>query len=138
MKFIDDIRRDNLKALAEELGGVASLARTLDRSESQVSQWIRGSAHSATGRKRGMKIETARWIEQVTGKPAGWLDQAHSPQDTAQPHRVEEPRDRYWSRPLVKQICELAERIDDIGLMKLQGYAACLLADHPVVKEKRA
>lgn len=137
MKFIDDIRRDNLKALAEELGGVASLARTLDRSESQISQWTTG-APLPSGKKRGMKTETARWIEQVTGKPAGWLDQAHSPQDTAQPHRVEEPRERYWARPLVKQICELAERIDDIGLMKLQGYAACLLADHPVVKEKRA
>lgn len=77
MKLIDDIRRENLAALADAYGGVAGLARKLDRSESQISQWVRGAAHSVTGRKRGMKSETARWIEATTSKPAGWLDQNH-------------------------------------------------------------
>lgn len=34
MKHIDDVRRDNLAALAEAHGGVAGLSRKLERSES--------------------------------------------------------------------------------------------------------
>lgn len=77
MKLIDDIRRDNMTALREEHGGTAALAKQLDRSESQVSQWILGSAHSATGKKRGMRPDTARYIEKKCGKPVGWLDVEH-------------------------------------------------------------
>lgn len=142
MKFIDDIRRENLADLAEEKGGVAALARLLGRSESQVSQWIRGAAHSATGRPRGMKSETARWIEVTTEKPEGWLDIDHHPQAIAvAANRLAEPETTYFEKPrptrtLVQQVCDLAERLDDAGLLKLQGYAASLLADHPLAKGK--
>lgn len=57
------------------------------------------------------------------------------------PTLVAEPRAIYDDkprRPLVQQVCELAERIDDAGLLKLQGYAACLLADHQLSKPKAA
>lgn len=143
MKFIDDIRRDNMAALAEEKGGVAAISRLLGRSESQISQWIRGSAHSATGKPRGMKSETARWIEETAGKPQGWLDIDHQAASIVVPPTIiaEPPRAVYDDkprRPLVQQVCELAERLDDAGLLKLQGYAACLLADHPLAKPKAA
>lgn len=84
--MIDDIRRENLSALVAELGSVISLANRLERSESQVSQWINGSAHSETGRKRGMRPESARYIEEKCGKNPGWLDIDHSavPQPTIQ------------------------------------------------------
>lgn len=139
MKFIDDIRRENLKALAEALGGVAALARQLARSESQISQWIRGAAHSATGRKRGMKSETARWIERTTGKPEGWLD---TPQ-AAEPLRVSEAPAAYVAKPhhsraLVQAVCDLAEQINDDGLRELAGFARCLTGTHPLVKAKAA
>lgn len=78
MKQIDDIRRDNMARLRDELGGVIGLSRRLDRSEPQISQWINGSLHSVTGKPRGMKAATARWIEVMVGKPEGWLDQDHS------------------------------------------------------------
>ncbi len=42
VKLIDDIRRENLAKLAEELGSITALAKQLDRSDSQVSQWIHG------------------------------------------------------------------------------------------------
>lgn len=107
MKLIDDIRRENLEKLAAEFGGVAGLARKLDRSESQVSQWIRGAAHSVTGRKRGMKSETARWIEATTNCPPGWLDISHEtsklpPQDRAFVLRVEEEVARYIVPPQIR------------------------------------
>lgn len=78
MKLIDDIRRDNLAQLAKECGSAQSLANALERDPSQVSQWLNGSAHSATGKPRGMRSETARRIEQTLKKPTGWLDVEHT------------------------------------------------------------
>lgn len=138
MKFIDDIRRENLQALAEEVGGVAALARTLERSESQVSQWIRGAAHSVTGRRRGMKSETARWIEVIVRKPEGWLDH-----DRAQHgHRAEQSRadyavERRHTRRLVLDVAELAEQIDDDGLRELLGVARYLAVAKLLAKAKQ-
>lgn len=77
MKMIDDVRADNMAALAREFGSTAALAAHMDRSESQVSQWVNRSKNSATGKPRGMRSSTARWIELVCAKPHGWLDQEH-------------------------------------------------------------
>lgn len=78
MKMIDDIRRENIATLVTDFGGVLQLANRLERSESQVSQWLNGSAHSATGRRRGMRPETARYIEEKCNKVPGWLDIDHN------------------------------------------------------------
>jgi SOS-response transcriptional repressor LexA len=79
MKSIDEIRRENLALLRSELGGsLRDLAARLERDESQVSQWMQGSKNSGTGKPRGMRSDTARYIEQRANKPAGWLDRDHS------------------------------------------------------------
>jgi SOS-response transcriptional repressor LexA len=78
MPDIDDIRRTNLAAIEQELGGLKALSDVLERDESQVFQWKKGSINSGTGKPRGMRKETARYIESKTGKPEGWLDQDHS------------------------------------------------------------
>lgn len=139
MKFIDDIRRENLKALAEESGGVAALARLLDRTESQVSQWIRGATHSVTGKQRGMKSDTARWIEEKTGKPPGWLDiqRAVAEEKT---HQCETPiLSQYGSdRPLMRRLYTIAEQINDDGLRILIETAQCFASTHPHVKKAHA
>lgn len=75
--MIDDIRRENMATLVEEFGGVLGLANKLTRSESQISQWLNGSAHSATGKQRGMRAVTAKWISETCGKPSNWLDTDH-------------------------------------------------------------
>lgn len=75
--MIDDIRRDNLAKLRDGYGSLAAFASHLGRSESQVSQWINASINSGTGKPRYMRTSTARWIEQVCGKPAGWMDIDH-------------------------------------------------------------
>lgn len=77
MKMIDELRAENLARLAHELGSVAALAARLSRSESQVSQWINRSINSGTGKPRSMRSDTARWIEEATNKPRGWLDLDH-------------------------------------------------------------
>lgn len=82
MKLIDDLRRDNLSILRKELGGLKQLAEKLEREDSQVSQWILGSKNSGTGKPRGMRSDTARFIESRCGKQEGWLDQDHSRETT--------------------------------------------------------
>lgn len=78
MKFIDDIRRDNLRNLENEFGSLGALANHLERSESQISQWINGSINSGNNKPRGMRASTARWIEAKCRRPDGWLDIDHS------------------------------------------------------------
>ncbi|EWS78367.1 helix-turn-helix domain-containing protein [Xylella taiwanensis] len=78
MKLIDDICRENLVELAEQLGSITALAKRLDRSDSQVNQWVHGATYSATGKPHGMGADTARFIEIQCGKPLGWLDIDHS------------------------------------------------------------
>ncbi len=78
MKSIDDIRRENLQALERRFGSLKALSDALERSESQVSQWKNGAANSGTGKPRGMRTDTARYIEEKTLVAAGWLDQDHS------------------------------------------------------------
>lgn len=145
MKFVDEIRRENLAALAKRLGGNSDLAQKLDRTESQVSQWVTGSL-LPSGRRRGMRPETARWIEATAGLPPGWLDQEH-PESTAnavsQEMAVRETEAPYTvkprhARPLVQTVCDLAEQINDDGLRELIGFARCLTGTNPAVKEKAA
>lgn len=142
MKLIDDIRRDNLAALAKEFGGVAGLSRKLERSESQISQWIRGAAHSKTGKQRGMRAITARWVEQITEKPTGWLDINHEDSPAALKAEERSPAtyitSPHHSRPLVQQVCDLAEKINDEGLRELSAFASYLTCTQPLAKAKRA
>ena len=80
----DEIRRDNLKILVSETGGVARLADRLGISSSQVSQWKNASPDSKTGKPRAMQDDSARKLEAACGKPRGWMDQQHS-SDIADP-----------------------------------------------------
>jgi hypothetical protein len=144
MKFIDDLRRENMAILAKEKGGVAGLARLLDRSESQVSQWILGSL-LPSGKQRGMKSETARWIESTSEKPPGWLDTDHQPQSDipSTPVPTEQQLGDYaeksqTNRPLVQRIIEIAEGIDDTGLRNLIDIAGVIAKNHPLIKAKAA
>ena len=113
----------------------AGLARASGVKPSSVSAWLSGK----TKRIEGANLLRAA---QYLGVRPEWLATGAGPMRPDE-HRVSEPPADYLiqpihARPLVKAICDLAERIDDIGLMKLQGYATCLLADHPLVKAKRA
>lgn len=67
-----EIRRDNARRLAEEVGQPADLARRLGMSDSQMGQLI--------GRNpvRNIGPRVARRMEEACGKPEGWLDVEHS------------------------------------------------------------
>jgi SOS-response transcriptional repressor LexA len=75
MQLIEDIYRERLKLLAKEFGSQVALANKLERSPSQIGQWINAAKDSKTGKPRSMDRSTARYIEKMTGKPEGWMDQ---------------------------------------------------------------
>jgi hypothetical protein len=134
---IDDIRRANIRTLEKEAGSPTAAAGRVDMSYSQYLNYRNGAKEAKTGKLRGMRKETAWRFEDAFGKPRGWLDIDRS----SHAHVIEQPAaayavPRHHARMLVQQVCDLAERIDDAGLLKLHGYAACLLADHPLVKAK--
>lgn len=85
MKSVDEIRRENLALLRSELGSLRALAALLERDESQVSQWMQGSKNSGTGKPRGMRSETARYIEERAKKKPGWMDADHSDTSNVSP-----------------------------------------------------
>jgi hypothetical protein len=78
MKTIDEIRRDKLKMLAAEHGGIGVFATKIGKSSAQLSQWINASPDSKTGKPRGMRAESCRHIEQLSGLKKGWMDQESS------------------------------------------------------------
>ncbi len=77
MKTIDEVRRENLSVLAAEAGSVTALAKALDRDVAQVSQWLNGSLNSGTGKPRGIRSSSCRYIEERCGKQSGWMDVEH-------------------------------------------------------------
>lgn len=78
--MLAEIRRENMGQLVKEFGGNKELGEVIEKSEAQVGQWVVGSKDSKTGKRRGMRDDTCRWIEEKTGKPKGWLDIDHSAQ----------------------------------------------------------
>ncbi|WP_304671260.1 S24 family peptidase [Neisseria bergeri] len=73
MKSIEEIRRERLNMLVLEYGSQAELARKIDKSPTQIWQWINGTP-SVTGTPRSLRNTTAREIEKRVNKPTGWLD----------------------------------------------------------------
>lgn len=82
---INELRRKNLRKLAEEVGGVGKLAELVNRDQSQISQWINGSIIAATGKPRGVRSSTLRDVEIAIGKPLNWLDQDHDSVESKAP-----------------------------------------------------
>jgi SOS-response transcriptional repressor LexA len=70
MKTIDEIRRENARALAEQAGGNAAFSEIIDRETTQTSRFI-GKNHS-----KNIGDALARHIEECFNKERGWLDQS--------------------------------------------------------------
>lgn len=80
MKTISEIRRENLDRILEEVGTQAEIARRMNRSAKQVNQWF------GKGTARDMSSALARELEEVFGKPRGWMD---NPADRSQAARLD-------------------------------------------------
>jgi hypothetical protein len=72
---IDEIRRVNLRALESKLG--PAIYKAAGMSPTQFYNLREGAKDSKTGKKRGMRKETAWKLEDAAGVPRGYLDIAH-------------------------------------------------------------
>lgn len=79
--YIKDVRRENMRALAQQVGGITYLAQKLSKSQSQVSQLIGKSPSKNIGDK------IAAQVEDTFNKPRGWMDILH--------HHIEENTTAY-------------------------------------------
>ena len=117
MQTIEEIYRARLSLLASEAGSQRKLAEKLERSPSQINQWINGAKDSKTGKPRSLDKSTARYIEKMTGKPEGWMDQ---PLPEAGEPEQQQPS---WpfSPDLLSQVLDLndRERLQLEGAMRL-------------------
>lgn len=85
MKDIDQIRRDNMVILQNEVGGPTAAAARIGWDQSQWSNLKNGAADSKTGRPRGMHKNTARKIELAFSREEFWLDTDHSAESNVEP-----------------------------------------------------
>src|SRR5690606_34268662 len=69
MKTIDEIRRENARALADAARGNAAFSAKIDRETTQASRFI-GKNHT-----KNIGDSLARHIEECFNLPIGWLDQ---------------------------------------------------------------
>lgn len=108
------IRRMNARLLAEEVGGVTTLAGMAGTSQSYLSQIIGPKPSREVGEL------LARKLEQATGRPYGWLDESH----------VTDAR-RAKARQVYDALLELPdEKID--GIMALLNLAATPAGAHDI------
>lgn len=134
----DDHLVDLLVALCKRfaddpLAGRYAVAKRAGLSEQYLYQILTGKP-MANGNQRSLgKIARAK----INREFPDWLNGAQ-----VEATSVHEPNARYELkakvRSLVQTVCDLAEQIDDDGLRELVGFARCLTATHPLVKEKRA
>jgi hypothetical protein len=82
MKTMDQIHKANLQILINEAGNSTALAEKTGKSNAQISQWLNGSKDSKTGKPRGMRDTTCRFLEDKCGKQEGWMDKDHSSDKT--------------------------------------------------------
>lgn len=73
---IDEIRRQNIRALGDKIGA-PTLAAKAGMSLTQFYNLRDGAKDSKTGKPRGMRKETAWRIEEAAGVPRGYLDLPH-------------------------------------------------------------
>jgi len=78
MKTVDEIRRDNMRILQSEAGSATKAANMMRWPLPQFSNLRDGVPDSQSGKRRGMRPDTARKLEKAFGKPEGWLDKDHS------------------------------------------------------------
>lgn len=75
MQMIEETWRQRLMLLIAEYDSQAKFATVIERTPSQVSQWVNASKYSGSEKRRYMDRSTARYIEKKCGKPEGWMDQ---------------------------------------------------------------
>jgi len=76
MKTIEEIRLDNLRTLCAGFKSQRQFALHIGKDPKHVNQWFGKGSASRLG------SAGARELEEVLGKPRGWMDNDHSKNET--------------------------------------------------------
>lgn len=137
MKDIDEIRRDNMLLIEEGAGSPTAAAKKCDMSLAQWSNLRDGVKDSKTGKRRGMRKETANKIAEKAGYPSGWLDISHPKREL----KAESPAGPTYIVPKTRRATEIQEinvllqRTDDRGLAILLDKARDVAREYPLAKQ---
>lgn len=76
MKTVEEVRRQRLAMLREEMGTLVALNDRigLDKRDSTLSQILNSAKNSRTGKGKEMGSPMARKLEAACGKEMGWMD----------------------------------------------------------------
>jgi hypothetical protein len=110
---IDELRRANIRALEVEAGSPKLAADRLGMTYVQYVNLRDGAKDPRSGKKRGMRKETAWRFELAFGKPQGWLDTNHRQTVTG----VSEPLPAPYMHPneTTRKIIALLDATDEAG-----------------------
>lgn len=144
MKDIDQIRRDNIKALEKEVGSPSVAAKISGMSLAQYSNLRDGAKDSKTGKMRGMRKETAWKFEDSFGKHRGWLDIDHELSPSIYSNNVmpmaESPQTKQGDSNVIKSFpkTRVIERADYFNIPQYNtrasmGRGAMVIHDQPGV-----
>lgn len=82
IREIKEIRRENLRKIANDKGGTSALANVVQKDVSRISQLI------GPNPIRNIGEETAREFEGLLALPSGWLDKEHSGSNEKEPDNM--------------------------------------------------
>lgn len=101
--------KEILKTLIDQRfgGNQAAFSRAIGRSPSQINQWLTGH--------RNLDVKGCRLIEKALKLPADYM--------IGEPKEPAKEDTKEIERKLVRRLCDLAETINDLGLMYLIGKA---------------
>ena len=112
---VKETRRKNLRKLARLVGGITELSERLDRSQSQISHLIGNNPIKNIGDR------LASHIEEVFGKPRGWLDYEHEAEEEEGSYHLTKNNQSYYQIPLLS-MQEARERFIQLSKVIPKNY----------------
>jgi hypothetical protein len=131
MKDIDEIRRTNILILEKEAGGATQLAARVGMELAQYLNLRDGAKDSKTGKRRGMKKETAWRFDDAGHRHRGWLNEDHS--NDALEHEAGDIAE--FVDPLISDVLGLMKKMSREGKMRLIERATVLAEQYPAQKQ---
>lgn len=119
---------DNLRAWMDATPGMESMHKVAEKAGcgyGTVQRVLTGSANITLENLEKIASAFGRSVAELVSPACVRPTSVMEP--TMTPYTIQGVR----KRPLAQRICELADRISDVGLLKATGYLECLAGEYP-------